>query len=118
MNLLYNNHLFVKVTKKTLNNSGNHYKYDRILVLNTINGVKVSHFLKKNSLCWNKVNGSPCVCLECWSCKRKLHYDSPKIASKKANSASRRTRSKIVPYQCDFCGLFHIGHTRKYRKGA
>ena len=108
----------MKVTKKTLNKSDNHYKDDTILVLNTINGVKVSHLLKKNRLCWKKINNSPCVCLECWSCKRKLHYDSPKIASKKANSASRRTRSKIVPYQCDFCGLFHIGHTRKYRKGA
>ena len=67
------------------------------------------------ALCWSMVNGSTCLCSKCWGCKRKMQYFTKKIAEEKAKKASKRTHSLIKEYQCDFCGLFHIGHVgRKY----
>ena len=67
------------------------------------------------ALCWSMVNGSTCLCYECWSCKRKMKYLTKEIAKTKAYRARKRTNTLITEYHCRFCGLFHIGHVgRKY----
>jgi len=44
-------------------------------------------------LCWSIVNGSTCLCIQCWSCRRKMQYHTKVLAQKKANRASKRTNS-------------------------
>ena len=67
------------------------------------------------ALCWSMVNGSTCLCYECWSCRRKMKYNTRHIAKSKAYRARKRTNTLIGAYQCRFCGLFHIGHVgRRY----
>ena len=61
-------------------------------------------------VCWSIVNGSTCLCIQCWSCRRKMQYHTKVLAQKKAKRASRRTNSLIAAYQCKFCSSFHIGH--------
>lgn len=62
------------------------------------------------TVCWSVFNGSRCLCIECWSCKRKMQYNTKHIAEEKAKRARKRTHSLIKAYHCIFCGLFHIGH--------
>ena len=62
------------------------------------------------TVCWSVFNGSRCLCIECWSCKRKMQYNTKHIAEEKAKRARKRTQSLIKAYHCIFCGLFHIGH--------
>ncbi len=59
---------------------------------------------------WSVFNGSRCLCSECWSCKRKMQYNTKHMAEGKAKRARNRTHSLIKEYHCNFCGLFHIGH--------
>ena len=35
------------------------------------------------ALCWSMVNGSTCLCYECWSCRRKMKYHTKEIAKTK-----------------------------------
>ena len=65
------------------------------------------------TVCWSVFNGSRCLCSECWSCKRKMQYNTQQIAEEKAKKARKRTHSLIKDYHCSFCGLFHIGHVRR-----
>jgi len=44
------------------------------------------------------------------SCEGKDRYPSMDIASRYAKEACKRTHSWIVPYHCQFCGSYHIGH--------
>ena len=61
-------------------------------------------------VCWSIVNGSTCLCIQCWSCKRKMKYRTKKLAEIKASKARQRTNSLIKEYSCTYCGYFHIGH--------
>ena len=67
-------------------------------------------------LCWSIVNESTCLCIQCWSCRRKMQYHTKDVASQKAKKARKRTNSFIKEYKCNYCGYFHIGHTlRSYQ---
>ena len=72
--------------------------------------MKRARSINRLTVCWSVFNGSRCLCIVCWSCKRKMKYDTKHIAEEKAKRARKRTHSLIKAYHCIFCGLFHIGH--------
>ena len=69
----------------------------------------------RSTVCWSIYNGTPCLCNECWSCKRKMKYHTNEEANRTALRASRRTSSLIHSYSCSYCDFYHIGHVgRRY----
>ena len=96
--------LFVKSTINRYNIGQNHYK--RAVIMNT----RTSN---RSMLCWADINGSHCLCFQCWSCRRKMSYQTKVVAKEKAIKASTRTKSKITFYSCSFCNFFHIGHVMR-----
>jgi hypothetical protein len=44
------------------------------------------------------------------SCRGKKEYFSIREASDRAVAESRRIGEELMPYQCPFCFLFHLGH--------
>jgi hypothetical protein len=44
------------------------------------------------------------------SCEGKTAYPSIDKARYAAHLASKRSSEKIVPYRCEFCRQWHIGH--------
>jgi hypothetical protein len=72
--------------------------------------MKRTRTISRLTVCWSVFNGTSCLCIECWSCKRKMRYHTLQIAKEKAKKARIRTQSIIKEYPCSFCGLFHIGH--------
>lgn len=44
------------------------------------------------------------------SCEGKVRYPDMETASRYAKEACKRAHNWIVPYHCQFCGSFHIGH--------
>jgi hypothetical protein len=44
-----------------------------------------------------------------WSCFRKKAYPTEAIAKKVANKIKHEHDAEVRAYQCDHCGLFHIG---------
>ena len=65
------------------------------------------------ALCWTAVNGSTCLCYECWSCKRKTRYDNPLLALQSARLASFRAKELIKDYKCRYCDGYHIGRVHR-----
>jgi hypothetical protein len=51
-------------------------------------------------------------------CNRKAAYPSMSLAEQKAETASSRTGSLIIGYQCYDCGKFHIGHADESQRIA
>ena len=37
----------------------------------------------RSTVCWSIYNGTPCLCNECWSCKRKMKYHTNEEAKRK-----------------------------------
>ena len=77
--------------------------------------MKEERIPSRSTICWSMFNGTSCLCIECWSCKRKMQYHTKELAAGKALRASKRTKSLIREYFCRYCLNFHIGHSmRRY----
>ena len=66
-------------------------------------------------VCWSDYDGSYCVCHKCWSCKRKMKYNTRDFANDVAIQATQRTNTWIRSYKCTHCFQFHIGHAKTTR---
>lgn len=44
------------------------------------------------------------------ACRRKIRYPLFSIAQKHARTATNRECKRIIPYPCEICHGFHIGH--------
>ena len=44
-------------------------------------------------VCWSDYNDSYCVCHKCWSCKRKMKYNTRDFANNVAIKATQRTNT-------------------------
>lgn len=51
------------------------------------------------------------------SCEGKTKYYSLNEASEAANHFNRSgNKNRMMAYQCNYCGSYHFGHTRKRRE--
>ena len=69
----------------------------------------------RRPVCWSDYDGSYCVCHKCWSCKRKMKYNTRDFANDVAIKATQRTNTWIRSYKCTHCFQFHIGHAKTTR---
>lgn len=57
-----------------------------------------------------KENKQYCMCI------KKRIYNNKKRAKSTVNKMRRCGLENLHPYQCPYCGLFHVGHKRKETK--
>jgi hypothetical protein len=73
-----------------------------------------------NEICWKEITGADCVCIKCWSCKRKVKR-SKLEAKQLAQILTNKEYWRTVPvnaYSCKWCDGWHVGHNRRAKKAA
>lgn len=48
-------------------------------------------------------------------CRNKLAYLTIEQATESARNIADNRHEQVVPYECDVCGYFHVGHPGKRR---
>jgi hypothetical protein len=46
------------------------------------------------------------------TCESKTKYDDKESARQGARWSWKKFKTYLVPYRCDFCGGYHLGHKR------
>lgn len=50
---------------------------------------------------------------EASDCRGKIPHQSLESAQRAADTMTKNKKTRSIPYECPWCGKFHIGHARR-----